>query len=52
MKVYVLGYDINIVAVFATRESAIAYVTQDYPEALFDNNDYWNGYWVESWDVI
>jgi len=52
MTVWILGNYDRIISVFANKESAIQYVTIDYPEAKFDEDGNWEGYWVESWDVI
>jgi len=52
MKVYIVGFEFDILSVYLNKADAVARILRDYPEAVLDDTDYWNGYWVEAWDVI
>lgn len=51
MKVWVLGFDMETLGVFLSKQDAINWVLRESPEAKFDLDDYWNGYFIEEWDV-
>jgi hypothetical protein len=52
MKVYIVGFEFDILSVYLSKADAVARILRDLPDAVLDDEDYCSGYWVESWDVI
>ena len=51
MRVWVLFCDFDTMGVFLSKEDAEDWVKRHHPEAIFDDDNYWNGYSIEDWDV-